>query len=150
MKLIGQRNSTNHPYNVGFDVVSNQYILAADDTTGNIRYYIISKEEYDYSVENADLIDEIYYDCIRKNNNSERFFFSNWMKENSTPKQQKLAWKYSWIELFENKKRDEVHRITNPDRIEDDGKYEYYKFNATNIVTLEYENDCCVKVTVAE
>lgn len=148
MKLIGQRNSLHLPYSVGFDEVSNQYILADNDTTGNIRYYIISKEEYDYSLENADLIDEIYYDCIIKNNKSERFFFSNWMRENSTSQQQYLAQKYSWIELFENKKRDEVHRITNPDRIEDDGKYEYYQFNATNIVTLEYENDYCIKVTV--
>lgn len=148
MKLLGQRNSLNLPYSVGFDKVSKQYILADNDTFGNIRYFIISKEEYDYPLENTDLIDEIYYDYIVKNNKSERFFFSNWMRENSTPQQQYLAQKYSWIELFENKKRHEVHRITKPDRIEDDGKYEYYKFNAANIVTLEYENDYCIKVTV--
>ena len=65
MKLIGQRNSLHLPYSVGFDEVTNQYILADNDTTGNIRYYIISKEEYEKLSNSAPHEEDIFEAAAR-------------------------------------------------------------------------------------
>lgn len=110
MKLEKEKNSTSGYYKIGYDRHSENYLMETDDAFGNHRYFIITQLQYMWFEDDPDKLEALYDDCVKKNNRSKIFFFSNWEKENSE-EQNQLMWEYSYREVLIGKRREEVHKI---------------------------------------
>lgn len=98
MKLENEKISSDGYYRIGLDKYSGNYILETDDTFGNKRYFLISEEQYNWFDTEPDKLTSLYQECVKRNNQSDIFYFSDWEKENSD-EQNKLMWKYTYMEM---------------------------------------------------
>ena len=114
---------------IGYDRHSENYLMETDDTFGNHRYFIITQQQYMWFEDNPDKLEALYDDCVKKNNRSKIFFFSNWEKENSE-EQNQLMWEYSYRKVLIGKRREEVHKIIgNPNESTIDKNWSLYEKN---------------------
>lgn len=124
-----EKNSTSGYYKIGYDRHSENYLMETDDTFGNHRYFIITQQQYMWFEDNPDKLEALYDDCVKKNNRSKIFFFSNWEKENSE-EQNQLMWEYSCRKVLIGKRREEVHKIIgNPNESTIDKNWSLYEKN---------------------
>ena len=124
-----EKNSTSGYYIIGYDRHSENYLMETDDTFGNHRYFIITQQQYMWFEDNPDKLEALYDDCVKKNNRSKIFFFSNWEKENSE-EQNQLMWEYSYRKVLIGKHREEVHKIIgNPNESTIDKNWSLYEKN---------------------
>lgn len=124
-----EKNSTSGYYKIGYDRHSENYLMETDDTFGNHRYFIITQQQYMWFEDNPDKLEALYDDCVKKNNRSKIFFFSNWEKENSE-EQNQLMWEYSYRKVLIGKHREEVHKIIgNPNESTIDKNWSLYEKN---------------------
>ena len=124
-----EKNSTSGYYKIGYDRHSENYLMETDDIFGNHRYFIITQQQYMWFEDNPDKLEALYDDCVKKNNRSKIFFFSNWEKENSE-EQNQLMWEYSYRKVLIGKRREEVHKIIgNPNESTIDKNWSLYEKN---------------------
>ena len=129
MKLEKEKNSTSGYYKIGYDRHSENYLMETDDTFGNHRYFIITQQQYMCFEDDPDKLEALYDDCVKKNNRSNIFFFSNWEKENSE-EQNQLMWEYSYRKVLIGKRREELHKIIgNPNESTIDKNWSLYEKN---------------------
>lgn len=146
MKLEKEKNSTSGYYKIGYDRHSENYLMETDDAFGNHRYFIITQLQYMWFEDDPDKLEALYDDCVKKNNRSKIFFFSNWEKENSE-EQNQLMWEYSYREVLIGKCREEVHKIIgNPDESTMDQRIEKFYMSENLRLQLVYEKDICQDV----
>ena len=77
-------------------MISGNYLLETDDTMGNNRYFVLTQKQYIWFDTQPDKLYELYIECVKKNNKSNLFYFSNWEREN-TEEQNKLMCGILWI-----------------------------------------------------
>lgn len=107
MKLDQEKTSPTGYFRIGYDKISDNYLLETDDTMGNHRYFVLTQEQYMWFDTQPDKLYELYTECVKKNNRSSLFYFSNWEREN-TEEQNKLMWKYTNWDMHHGKDVTEV------------------------------------------
>lgn len=148
MKLDHEKIDKSGYYKVGYDKYSNNYVMETNDACGNIRYYIITEQQYMWYDVAPEKLQCLYHECVRKNIHSEMFFFSNWERENSES-QNELMWKYNYRELLMGKSIDEIHKlIGKPDKIIKEK--EYFKMNSKLQLILAFVDDKCCDIEYTE
>ena len=150
MKLDKEKISSECYFRVGFDRYSGNYLMETDDTFGNNRYFILTEEQYKWIDTEADKLESLYNECVKKNNKSDIFYFSNWEKEN-TNEQNRLMWKYTYIDMLIGKNIAEVHKkIGAPSEIMYDGKLEIFRMTSDLTIQVVYSDSICVDVFVVQ
>lgn len=91
MKLINEKINTEYFFSVGFDEISGKYILDTVITyvSWYSRFYIITKEEYEWFDNDMEKLIELEQDCFKKNTSHERFYFSEMCSENTKEQEEK-------------------------------------------------------------
>lgn len=146
MKLYTERKAPSGFYRIGFDKYSGNYLMETSDMSGNKRYFVLSQEQYQWFDTEPNKLEALYEECIKKNNKSDIFFFSNWQMENSN-QQNDLMLKYMYRDLLIEKSADEVHRtIGAPDSVLDDGKIEVFQMSLNLQIRVEYRDAVCCEV----
>lgn len=141
MKLDRAKNSSTGYFRIGFDKYSDNYLLETNDTFGNKRYFIITEEQY-HKFDN----EQTRFEELVKN--PSLFFFSTWEKENSN-EQDRLMWKYTYIDMLLGKKRDEIHkRLGEPDKTMEDNKIEVFNMSSKLEIQAVFDTKKCVDVRV--
>lgn len=126
MKLDKEKISSTGYFRIGYDIISGNYLLETDDTMGNNRYFVLTPKQYMWFETQPDKLYNLYMECVKKNNKSNLFYFSNWEREN-TNEQNKLMWKYTYWDMLCGKNNVEVHqKMGIPDEISEDGRVETY------------------------
>lgn len=150
MKLDNEKIDKSGYYKIGYDKYSDHYIMETNDGCGNIKYYIITEQQYIWYDVAPEKLKNLYDECVRKNIHSKMFFFSNWERENSDS-QNELMWKYDYRELLIGKSIGEVHKIIgNPDKVIEEGKKEYFKMNSQIHFFLKFINNKCCDIKYSE
>jgi len=148
MFLSDEKKNIEKYYCVGFDKYSEQYLLETMDFSGNNRYFIISEEQYKWFDIEPQKLEELVDTYVEKKYKCEMFYFSTWEKEN-TYEQNKLMWRYTYIDMLVNKDREEIHKkIGKPDIIEKMERVEIFKMSCKMEIQVEYENEICINVIV--
>lgn len=146
LKLDKEKISPTGYFRIGFDMISGNYLLETDDTMGNNRYFVLTQKQYIWFDTQPDKLYELYIECVKKNNKSNLFYFSNWEREN-TEEQNKLMWKYTYWDLLYGKSASEVHeKMGIPDEIGEDGRSETYIISAELQIQVLYKNQKCINV----
>ena len=146
MKLYTERKAPSGFYRIGFDKYSGNYLIETSDMSGNKRYFVLSQEQYQWFDTEPNKLEALYEECIKKNNKSDIFFFSNWQMENSN-QQNDLMLKYMYRDLLIEKSVEEVHRtIGAPDSVLDDGKIEIFQMSLNLQIRVEYRDAVCCEV----
>lgn len=149
MNLDDEKISSLGCYRVGFDKYSGRYLLETEDTFGNNRYFIITKEQYQWFDTQPDRLDALRKKCVEENNKSDIFYFSTWEKEN-TYEQNQLMWKYMYINMLLGKTNDEIHRkIGSPNKIIKGGNnIAIYEMSNNLEIQVVYDGEVCIDVIV--
>ncbi len=146
MKLDKEKISSKGYFRIGFDKYSGNYLMETDDTFGNNRYFIISEEQYKWFDIEPDKLETLYNECVRRNNQSDIFYFSNWEKENCN-EQNRLMCKYMYIDMLIGKSKAEVQeKIGIPNEVVDDGRIEIFKMSSNLQIRVVYRDAVCVDV----
>ena len=120
--------------------------METDDTFGNNRYFIISEEQYKWFDTEPDKLVALYNECVKRNNQSNIFYFSNWEKENCN-EQNRLMCKYMYIDMLIGKNKAEVReKIGIPNKVLDEGRIEIFKMSSNLQIRLVYRDAVCVDV----
>lgn len=106
MKLVSEKINQQHYFSVGYDPISESYILVQVITYVGYynRYFKISKEEYDWFEHDINKLIVLNQECYVQNTKHPKFFFSEYPIEN-TPKQNEKLKFYMQTEYQQNKKR---------------------------------------------
>ncbi len=106
MKLVSVKINQQHYFSVGYDLISESYILAQVITYMGYynRYFKISKEEYDWFEYDVNKLIALNQECFAQNTKHPKFFFSEYPIDN-TPKQNEKLKFYMQTEYEQNKKR---------------------------------------------
>lgn len=148
MKLDRVKNSSTGYFRTGFDKYSDNYLLETNDTFGNKRYFIITEEQYHWFDNEPTKFEELVKKCVEENSSCNLFFFSTWEKENSN-EQNRLMWKYTYIDMLLGKKRDEIHkRLGEPDETLEDNKIEVFNMSSKLEIQAVFDTKKCVDVRV--
>lgn len=146
MKLAKEKISSKGYFRIGFDKYSGNYLMETDDTFGNNRYFIITEEQYKWFDAEPDKLECLYNECVKRNNESDIFYFSGWEMENSY-EQNRLMWKYTYIDMLIGKNKIEVHKkIGNPNKVLNDGKIEIFQISSNLQIQVVYRDAICVDV----
>lgn len=146
LKLDKEKISPNGYFRVGFDKYSGNYLMETDDTFGNNRYFIITEEQYKWFDTEPDKLELLYNECVKRNNQSDIFYFSNWERENSN-EQNTLMWKYMYIDMLIGKNIVEVHKkIGIPNKVLNDGRIEIFKMSSNLQIQVVYRDAVCIDV----
>lgn len=146
MKLDKEKINSTGYFRIGYDILSGNYLLETDDTMGNNRYFVITQKQYMWFDTQPDKLYNLYTECVKKNNKSNLFYFSNWEKEN-TNEQNKLMWKYTYWDMLYGKNILEVHhRMGIPDETSKDGSVETYTISSDLQIQVLYENQKCINI----
>lgn len=147
MKLDKEKISSKGYFRVGFDKYSGNYLMEMDDTFGNNRYFIITEEQYKWFDTEPYKLESLYNECVKRNNRSDIFYFSNWEMENSN-EQNRLMWKYMYIEMLIGKNIVEVHKkIGIPNKVLNDGRVEIFKMGFNLQIQVVYRDAICIDVS---
>lgn len=139
MKLDKEKISSTGYFRIGYDIISGNYLLETDDTMGNNRYFVLTPKQYMWFETQPDKLYNLYMECVKKNNKSNLFYFSNWEREN-TNEQNKLMWKYTYWDMLCGKNNVEVHqKMGIPDEISEDGRVETYIISSDLQIQVFYE-----------
>lgn len=150
MKLENVKENINYHFRVGFDKISNRYLLETDDTFGNYSYFCISEEQYLWYGDNFQRLVKLVEQCIKENSKSDLFFFSNWEREN-TYEQNKIMWKYMYIDMFMEKDKKYIHeKIGTPNSVinTDDQITEVYRMSNELEIQIVFLKEICKDVLV--
>lgn len=113
---------------------------------GNNRYFVLTPKQYMWFETQPDKLYNLYMECVKKNNKSNLFYFSNWEREN-TNEQNKLMWKYTYWDMLCGKNNVEVHqKMGIPDEISEDGRVETYIISSDLQIQVFYENQICINI----
>lgn len=146
MKLDKEKISSKGYFRIGFDKYSGNYLMEMDDSFGNNRYFIISEEQYKWFDTEPNKLAALYNEFVKRNNQSDVFYFSNWEKENSD-EQNRLMWKYFYIDMLIGKNKDEIQqRIGIPNQVLDEGKIEIFKMSSNLQIQVVYRDIVCIDV----
>lgn len=146
MKLDKEKISSKGYFRIGFDKYSGNYLMETDDTFGNNRYFIISEEQYKWFDTEPDKLVALYNECVKRNNQSDIFYFSNWEKENCN-EQNRLMCKYMYIDMLIGKNKAEVReKIGIPNKVLDEGRIEIFKMSSNLQIRVVYRDAVCVDV----
>lgn len=146
MKLDKEKISSTGYFRIGYDIISGNYLLETDDTMGNNRYFVLTTKQYMWFETQPDKLYNLYMECVKKNNKSNLFYFSNWEREN-TNEQNKLMWKYTYWDMLCGKNNMEVHqKMGIPDEISEDGRVETYIISSDLQIQVFYENQICINI----
>ena len=146
MKLDKEKINSTGYFRIGYDILSGNYLLETDDTMGNNRYFVITQKQYMWFDTQPDKLYNLYTECVKKNNKSNLFYFSNWEKEN-TNEQNKLMWKYTYWDMLYGKNILEVHqRMGIPEETSKDGSVETYTISSDLQIQVLYENQKCINI----
>lgn len=147
MKLDKEKISFKGYFRVGFDKYSGNYLMETDDTFGNNRYFIITEEQYKWFDTEPYKLESLYNECVKSNNRSDIFYFSNWEMENSN-EQNRLMWKYMYIDMLIGKNVVEVHKkIGIPNKVLNDGRVEIFKMSFDLQIRVVYREAICIDVS---
>lgn len=85
MKLTDEKVDTQQLFSVGYDKISNHYILSVVITyiAWYNQYFIITKEEYDWFGKDHGRLTAFVQECFDKNIHHPRFFFSELPADNT-------------------------------------------------------------------
>lgn len=147
MYLENEKVNLSECFRVGYDSYSGKYILESMDTFGNNRYFIITKEQYQWFDTEPNKLIILNKKCLQENSNSNIFYFSTWEKEN-TYEQNKRMWKYMYISLLLGKKACEIHKkIGKPDEVINGvERIEIFKMSSNLELEVRYNEDICSNV----
>lgn len=148
MKLDGEKIDITGCFRVGFDKYSDNYILETADTFGGNRYFIITEEQYKLFDTAPCEFEELSKDCIIKNCKSNNFFFSDNEMEN-TYEQNKIMWKYVYIDMFLGESLSVIHKkIGIPDKILNESNEEIFVMSSNLEIQIKYKDNVCIEVAV--
>lgn len=146
MKLDKEKISSTGYFRIGYDIISGNYLLETDDTMGKNRYFVLTPKQYMWFETQPDKLYNLYMECVKKNNKSNLFYFSNWEREN-TSEQNKMMWKYTYWDMLCGKNNVEVHqKMGIPDEISEDGRVETYIISSDLQIQVLYENQICINI----
>ena len=136
MKLDKEKISSTGYFRIGYDIISGNYLLETDDTMGNNRYFVLTPKQYMWFETQPDKLYNLYMECVKKNNKSNLFYFSNWERENTT-----------YWDMLCGKNNVEVHqKMGIPDEISEDGRVETYIISSDLQIQVFYENQICINI----
>lgn len=148
LKLDNEKIDLSCFFKVGYDRYSEKYLLETNDGLGNNRYFIISKEQYQWFDQDHSKLQELNNKCVLENNKSNIFYFSSWEMEN-TYEQNKIMYKYMYIDLLLNRNKDEVHsKLGVPSKVINEENVEIYEMSSYLEVSVIYKADICMNVIV--
>ena len=106
MKLVSEKINQQHYFSVGYDPISENYILVQVITYMGYynRYFKISKEEYDWFEYDINKLIVLNQECYVQNTKHPKFFFSEYPIDN-TPEQNERLKFYMQVEYQQDKKR---------------------------------------------
>ena len=106
MKLVSEKINQQHYFSVGYDPISESYILVQVITYMGYynRYFKIRKEEYDWFEHNMNKLIVLNQECYAQNTKHPQFFFSEYPIDNTSEQNETLKF-YMLTEYQQNKKR---------------------------------------------
>lgn len=131
-------------YIVGFDSFFCEYLMEIDNSQGIKWYYTISKEEYLKGLSDISFMDEIY-SRIQSKEADDRFYYSNWIRLNSTELQieRQLMSNYRRM-LLGNSREHNLNKMIPEHSTDDTDLMTAGSFT----ITCHYENDICSTVDI--
>jgi len=84
IELENEKTRQDKYYSVGYDKTNNRYLLSVVVTwvAWYYRYYLISKEEYDWYETDLEKLDLLAEECYKAKTSNERFVYSGKIEEN--------------------------------------------------------------------
>ena len=106
MKLVSEKINQQHYFSVGYDPISESYILVQVITYMGYynRYFKIRKEEYDWFEHDMNKLIVLNQECYAQNTKHPQFFFSEYPIDNTSEQNETLKF-YMLTEYQQNKKR---------------------------------------------